>query len=159
VAFQRVSEIHDIAAATREEEAMDAHIQAMNVRIEAVAARIDAVETRQRLAIAQRRNFQLISAGGTFQLHQLLKVNVSVGPPLPGQAATANMAPAPVGSTYPVELAPSNAEELNGMMMGRISALAEWANDDFGIDQGDHKGVRRVKLMCRFLMNRSESVD
>jgi hypothetical protein len=55
-----------------------------------------------------------------------------------------------VGTPYPTlgagGLAPINLNELNNMTLAQISALAEWANEDFEIIAGDNIAVRRNKL-------------
>lgn len=114
-------------------------------------ARLTAMDARQRVELAQRRNFRLSTAGRDFQLHQLVKVNAGLGPPTPGQQPTANLAPAPIGTVYPNALAPTNYDDVSAMRLTDIGALAEWANDDFGIVTEDPIGLRRNKLLQRYL--------
>lgn len=118
--------------------------------VNAIDARVTAMDARQRLAIAQRRNLRNQASGGATPFQQLVKVNAGVGPPLP-QRAPQGVAAAPVGTTYPLALAPLNHDALNSMTLDEISQLAEWANDDFGIVYGDLAPIQRNKLLQHYL--------
>jgi hypothetical protein len=61
------------------------------------------------------------------------------------------MVAAPVGTAYPAELAPANHFELSSMTLEEISALAEWANDHFGIADGDVLAARLAKLQMHYM--------
>jgi len=60
-----------------------------------------------------------------------------------------------VGTVYPtggpVVMAPTTPNDLNNMTLDRISLLAEWANDDFGIVPGDTVAIQRNKLLEHYL--------
>ena len=87
------------------------------------------------------------------QIAALLKVNAGNGPPLPGQP-NAQVIPGAVGNPYPNFPAPMNA--LVQMSHAEINLLAQWANETFGIIDGDNIGVRRTKLVNFFREDRIE---
>ena len=111
-------------------------------------ATVQAMDARMRLSTAQRWNHRNHATGGNFQ--QLVKVVANVGPPLPGQGAQ-NPPTAAVGTVYPIEFAPANANDLGDMTCAQMSRLAEWANDHFGIVAGDPVEVQRNKLLHHYL--------
>jgi hypothetical protein len=56
------------------------------------------------------------------------------------------VAPAPVGTVYPVGLALEKLAALNAMTLDEVSALIEWSKDNCGIASGDDLAVCRTKL-------------
>ena len=116
--------------------------------VQALTANVQAMDARMRLSTAQRWNHRNHATGGNFQ--QLVKVVANVGPPLPGQGAQ-NPPTAAVGTVYPIEFAPANANDLGDMTCAQMSRLAEWANDHFGIVAGDPVEVQRNKLLHHYL--------
>jgi hypothetical protein len=122
---------------------MNAGFAALNAGLAALNAGLAAMNATDR---ARRRNTNIQN---DVPLAQLQKVVAGVGPPLPGGIATAPPN-APVGTPYTTlgagGLAPIDLNELNQMTLAQISALAEWANEDFEIIAGDNIAVRRNKL-------------
>ena len=125
-----------------------ANVQALTANEQALTATVQAMDARMRLSTAQRWNHRNHATGGNFQ--QLVKVVANVGPPLPGQGAQ-NPPTAAVGTVYPIEFAPANANDLGDMTNAQMSRLAEWANDHFGIVAGDPVEVQRNKLLHHYL--------
>ena len=129
-------------------QALTAIVQTLTANVQALAANVQAMDARMRLSTAQRWNHRNHATGGNFQ--QLVKVVANVGPPLPGQGAQ-NPPTAAVGTVYPIEFAPANANDLGDMTCAQMSRLAEWANDHFGIVAGDPVEVQRNKLLHHYL--------
>lgn len=114
----------------------------------ATAAQVDALTAMVRSDRARRLNANIPLQ---HPLTQLRKEVAGVGNPLPNRAPAAGVVAAPVGTLYPVApgaggFAPSNLDDLVNMTLDQISALSQWANDDFGIVAGDNVGQQRNKL-------------
>ena len=130
-----------------------ASVATLAANVENLTANVATIDARQRCGCAQRRNQRNHPLGGNHPFTQLVKCNANVGPPLPGQAAQ-NPPVATVGTVYPTAgfvMAPTTPHELNNMTLARISLLAEWANDDFGIVAGDTVAIQRNKLLEHYL--------
>lgn len=125
----------------------------LTANVATISATVAQIDARLRLGTARRRNLRnhgTRGGGATPPFHQLFKVHANLGPPLPGRAAQ-NPVAAPVGSIYPVGIAPATRDDLNNMTLGQISRLAEWANDNFGIVAGDGIATSRNKLLDHYL--------
>eukprot|EP00523_Entomoneis_sp_CCMP467_P003265 CAMPEP_0168745756 /NCGR_PEP_ID=MMETSP0724-20121128/14785_1 /TAXON_ID=265536 /ORGANISM="Amphiprora sp., Strain CCMP467" /LENGTH=245 /DNA_ID=CAMNT_0008793485 /DNA_START=101 /DNA_END=838 /DNA_ORIENTATION=- len=141
----------NVATLTANVGTLTANVGTLEGNVGTLSATVAGIDARQRLALAQRRNARKASSGGNIPFVQLVKVNVGVGPPLPGAAAQ-NPNNDAVGTTYPNALAPATLYELDSWTSAQISALAEWANDDFGIVDGDTVEVRKSKLLDHYLL-------
>jgi hypothetical protein len=110
---------------------------------------VSVVDARRWLQATQRYNRD---NNRTLPLRQLVKVNDGIAHPLPGQAAQVVSAD-PVGTLYPVAqpFVPVDLRVLNGMSGVHSSALAQWANEDFGIDTDDIVNDRRSKIAVHYV--------
>ena len=90
---------------------------------------------------AQFTNHAFSGHGGNpenFVLSQPQKKTAGIGAPLPFH---------PGGTPFPAGAqAPTNRDDIFAMNHAQISALAEWANETFGIVAGDNLTGRRRKL-------------
>jgi hypothetical protein len=128
--------------------ALTNQVAALTNQLNALAGQVNAMDARQRCQTAQRYN-RVNCEDRAFR--QLVKVNAGIGPPLPGRAAQIILAD-PVGTLYPVAQAfvPDTLAALNQMSASEISALAEWANEDFGIQAGDSLAVCRSQVFQHY---------